>query len=237
MSDLLPNPLAVLCHQMGISPSQLAFRTGLKESSIVESLRASPSDPLSTYLKAAAAIGVKMRIVADDPLVLRFSHGAVHGLHSNAAFRRHMGLDPLPANRGELRTLIQSMHSAGRSYGDIVDYLERHYIPTAMGVRRWRRSTIAQHLRKLKRDDAATPIISDADFQRIWLDYAIDCIKVAIAPFDATASVRWGIQHRVMGEWVTISTDPLPACIKRWMLSTVRELGWFRSDEWQAAGP
>ncbi|MGE5610155.1 MAG: hypothetical protein ACM359_12945 [Bacillota bacterium] len=228
------NPLAILCSQLGLTDVALARILGCPPGSVREALAEEPKEPLRTYLRLGLVLGAKTRLVADAPLRLWFDLGAIDELHYSNEFRSAVGLDPLPANRGELRQVIKKLRRRGLSYADIADRLQANFIPTATGVRTWRRSTIAQHVKiKVSGEDALMPLGMTDEFRLAIKSHVRSQLLVAMCPFDPFASVRYEIQQTERdGLLMFETTSPLPASIRRWIVAAVARLGWFKPDQW-----
>jgi hypothetical protein len=172
--------------------------------------------------------------VADAPLRLWFDLSAIDALHCSGEFRRDCALDPLPTNRGELRRAIRKLHRRGLSYSDIAERLQKSFIPTATGVRTWRRSTIGQHLtHRVSGEDDPMPLGMSDELRLAFRAYAISQLLVAMCPFDPFAVVRYEIQQTQRDGLLVLETQAaLPASIRRWIASAVVELHWFKGDQW-----
>jgi hypothetical protein len=155
-------------------------------------------------------------------------------LHSNEEFRRSCGLAPLPANRGELRRAIRKLHRRGLSHGEIAERFQKSFIPTATGVRTWRRSTIGQHVTlKVSGDDDDSPLGMSDELRLAFRAYAISQLLVAMCPFDPFAAVRYEIQQTQRDDLLILETQaPLPTSIRRWIATAMAGLHWFKGDQW-----
>ncbi len=228
------NPLAILCQQLGLDQAALARMLDCPVSRVRAALAEEPREPLRTYLKLGLALGVKNRLIADAPLRLWFDFSAIDGLRYSGVFRQSVGLAPLPTNRGELRRLIKRLRRRGHSYSNIAIYLQRNFIPTTTGVSQWRNSTIGQHLNmRVSGTDADMPLGATEEFCTAFRAMAIQHLLVAMCPFDPFASVRHEMEHVERAGRLYVQTKvPVPAAIRRWVVSAVARLSWFNIDQW-----
>ena len=227
------NPLADLCEQMSLDGDALAQAIGVTRPQLTAALAEEPKEPLATYLRACRLLGLKLRVPCRN-MSLWFDLRAIDALHESAAFRKSLGMDELPANREALRKLIRVLRRRRWSYSEIVVHFEKNFIPTTEGHRQWRRSTIGQHLKRLKRgsDGGMALAMTDA-YRREFRRFVAARLLVAICPFDVFASVRYQMDWREASGRLRIEAkESLPAPLERWMVAAVAKLGWFTEGAW-----
>lgn len=234
------NPLAKLCDQLGLTPDGLAGAAALDPSLVRAALADDPGEPLGTFLAAAGALGVRMRInAAREPFVLWVAAPAVDALHRNNAWRKTVGLAPLPADRGQLVAWIRFTRTRHKwTYGQIKDHLEANYVPTMDGLPNWRGSTIGQIVNGGKVADALAPLTCGEQMARKWRRHVTQELTARMSAADPFASVRYQIEWAERDRHLVFEArHPVPECAARWMVEGVKRLGWFDAGEWGFGPP
>lgn len=230
---MTPNPLATLCRQLGLSPAAAAKLAGCSLEDAAEALADVPAGAVRAFCGILAGIQAKVRVAAADTrLAFWVERDALDAVYRDDAFRRANGLLGLPRTLGELRVLMAQLKGPDASFADVSGRLEASFIPTATGLREWRRTTVAQHLASRGARDADPMPEPGAELRRAWRSWAVDMILADLSPVAGDA-LRYGIVptwvHRGdEGERVTFrATRPMPACAVRWCHEGLVRMAWL----------
>lgn len=227
-----PNPLSRLCEQVGIGAAELSRRLGIDLLNASEVFSENPSEPLASALKVIARMGVELRLRGIDQFSFWIDRDTIDERFYDAAFRAAHGYLPAPRTIGDLRAMIHELHAKNvGSLADISDKLDQSMIPTAYGLRDWRRTTVHQFVKLPAGDKDQEPI---TPCPRIWSDWrtlvgqiiVTDLLPDPLAPLKYPViitqtrarmyfSIRTPIPNVVVG-WIIQSLEKIPWLIGRW---------------------
>lgn len=242
-----PNPLRILCDQLGVTPAFLARDMGIP----ILRAAAALSNPLRNksvieYIAVLQHLGVKMRLPADAPVKFWIANREIDRLVVDNAWRAKVEMCPCPRNAQGLDKICRTLKDRGMVYSEIAAYLKRHFIPTGSASRGWTDNAVKMRIAptKVKRRGTSTqPVRFDAETWREqwrdqWRQHVVGLLLARIFPVDPTAFLRWGISARSEAKYTIIeSAGPVPACAKRWLETGIRNIDWFGGHAWGIGGP
>lgn len=229
------NPLSILVHRLGIDPNYLATEVMQQKKKampdLVNVLSPEPAGEYALSLDIFEMLGIRLRIEGGSAWRDTVPNQTIDALVFDAAFRSQAGF-PAPAGTPrQVRDLCRAYFAEGFGLAAIVGLLEDGHIPTCTGLRRWRRSTVKQHLERdgINLDD---PIVPDEEFFRRWRREVADRYLARTWAFAPRAVLEFKITTHFGPEQIVFeSYEAMPACLSQWARRRQAEMNWFGAKE------
>jgi hypothetical protein len=218
----IPNPLASLISQLGISGNMLAGKIHVPPQAVEKCLKNPPEGVVKTYCQLIQFIGARMYVEAAPPLVFWVATPDIDALWTENRWRKGAGLCPLPRNNIQLRELIAKKRGDGLTADALTRWLPANFVPNFRGKREW-------HIRSIfELSQGGKPRPSDGHVRRThwhkkesrlnWRRHVVSRLLAIVFEPDPLAPLKYGFDAEYGDQYVVVrGTKPMPACIRQWM--------------------
>jgi hypothetical protein len=225
------NPLNAVMRELGVGPVALSAITKIPLDRIHIALADPPGDDLATAFQLLNAVGARLKLRQTDPICWSFDAAWLDGLYRDNDFRRDVGLIEYPAS---VRHLAESLRARRKktkeSFELIAATMERNYIPTAMGMREWRKSGVFKMMHRHRTDTPTGrhPIVAAEPFMEMWRPTVVEILLTNLCPHDSMAAIRYGLTSERADGRVTIrSPHKILEAPRYWIQNWLDTRSWL----------